>query len=96
MLKSICTINFGFDKSQQSSTSSKDICAHFGRAQSTVSNKSKEIRQLLKMDHLDHKWMLPSRIDDSLMAWMISLNGFIVDARDLPRPLQEEAVEKGP
>jgi hypothetical protein len=26
---------------------------------------------------------------------MISLNGFIVDARELPRHIQEEAAEKG-
>ena len=29
------------------------------------------------------------------MAWNVMLNGFIVDARSLPRPLQEEAYRKG-
>jgi hypothetical protein len=29
------------------------------------------------------------------MAWTVSVNGFIVDARSLPRPLQEEAYRKG-
>ena len=39
--------------------------------------------------------MLPGRMDDSLLPWLISVNGFIVDARSLPRPLQEEAYRKG-
>jgi hypothetical protein len=29
------------------------------------------------------------------MAWMISVNGFIVDARRLSREIQEVAYEKG-
>ena len=29
------------------------------------------------------------------MAWMISVNGFIVDARRLKREVQEEAFRKG-
>ena len=29
------------------------------------------------------------------MAWMVSVNGFILDARSLPRRLQEEAYRKG-
>ena len=29
------------------------------------------------------------------MAWMISVDGFIMDARSLPRLVQEEAYRKG-
>lgn len=29
------------------------------------------------------------------MAWLISVNGFIVDARNLPREVQEIALAKG-
>jgi hypothetical protein len=29
------------------------------------------------------------------MFWMVEVNGLIVDARHLPRKLQEEAVRKG-
>jgi hypothetical protein len=35
------------------------------------------------------------RIDDNPMAWMVMVNGLIVDARSLVRPLQEEAYRKG-
>jgi len=95
VVHAICMVNFGFDKSQNPSTCAKDLCTYFKRAQSTISSKSQEVRQLLKMSQWDHSWMLPSRIADSPLLWMISLNGFIVDARELPRHLQEEAAEKG-
>ena len=88
-------MNFGFDKSQKPSTCAKDLCTYFKQGQSTISSKSQEIRQLLKMSQWDHNWILPSRVADSPLLWMISPNGFIVDARELPRHIQEEAVEKG-
>jgi hypothetical protein len=44
---------------------------------------------------MDAKWTLPSRMDDNPMAWMVMVNGLIVDARSLPRPLQEEVYRKG-
>jgi len=34
-------------------------------------------------------------MDDNIMAWMIMVDGFIVDARSLPRKIQEIAYEKG-
>lgn len=60
-----------------------------------MSNKSKQIRGLLRMSQWDTNWMLSTRIEESPMVWMISLNGFIVDARHLPLHIQEEAFEKG-
>jgi hypothetical protein len=38
---------------------------------------------------------MPSRMESNPMAWMVMVNGLIVDARRLPRPLQEEAYRKG-
>lgn len=34
-------------------------------------------------------------MDDFSFSWMITLDGFIVDARTLPREIQELAYEKG-
>ena len=67
----------------------------FGISQSTAGNKSKQIRDLLKLHPLDHRWSLPSRIADSHFVWMISFNGFIVDVRTMSREIQEIAFEKG-
>lgn len=71
------------------------MSAQFGIAKSTTSAKAKEVRELLKMSILDPTWTLPSRMDDNPMAWMITVNGFVVDARALPEEIQAIAYEKG-
>jgi len=50
---------------------------------------------MLKIGLMDPLWTLPSRMERNTLAWQVMLNGFIVDARRLPRPLQEEAYRKG-
>jgi hypothetical protein len=35
-------------------------------------------------------------MDENPMAWMIQVNGLIVDARQTPREIQEEAFRRGP
>lgn len=62
---------------------------------STGGNRANQIKSILKIDILDPQWTLPSRIEDNPMAWHVMVNGFIIDARALPRPLQEEAYRKG-
>ncbi len=50
---------------------------------------------LLKTHPLDPEWTLPSRMDQNPVAWMIQVNDLIVDARHLPRDMQEAAFRKG-
>ena len=50
---------------------------------------------MFKIYQLDPKWCLPSRIANNPMAWMISINGFIVDARHAPYDIQIAAHQAG-
>ncbi len=88
-------VNFLFDKSQTPHMTATELADAFDVAQSTASNKAKSIRDMLKIGMMEPEWTLPSRMDDNIMAWTISVNGFIVDARYLPREIQELAFEKG-
>jgi hypothetical protein len=88
-------VNFLFDKTQTPHMRSDDLAASFGLSKSTVANKSKQIKDLLKINLMDPAWTLPSRIDQNPMAWMISVDGFIIDARSAPRPIQEQAFRMG-
>ena len=72
-----------------------ELCAWFGVATSTGANKANQIKKMMHIDHFSHEWILPDLVDKHPMAWMISVNGFIVDARSLPRNFQEEAFRKG-
>ncbi|SLM31073.1 conserved hypothetical protein [Desulfamplus magnetovallimortis] len=91
----IGSVNFLFDRSQEPSMSATDLCVAFGVSKATGSSKSKEVRDILKTYQLDPNWCLPSKMDDNLRAWLITVDGFMVDARNLPRELQEVAYEKG-
>jgi hypothetical protein len=88
-------VNFLDDSSQQPHLKLTAIDKAFGVAESTGQGKAKAIRDLLKIRQFDFHWMLRRRVEKSPMAWMISVNGFLLDARHLRRELQEEAYRKG-
>lgn len=67
----------------------------FGVGESTGQGKSKAIRTMLKIRPFDPDWTLPSRLDDNPMAWMLEINGFLMDVRRAPREVQEIAFGKG-
>lgn len=88
-------VNFLFDSSQDPHISAKELYKAFGVSSSTGQAKSKLVRDILNTHQMDPDWCLSSKLDDNLMAWMISVNGFMVDARSMPRYIQEEAFAKG-
>ena len=87
--------NFLFDKSQQPTMRAAELCAGFGVSQSTGSAKAKVVRDALDMGQMDPQWYRPSKMEDNPLAWMIMVNGFAVDVRQMPREVQEIAYEKG-
>jgi hypothetical protein len=88
-------VNFLFDKSQTPYMNATDLCKSFGVSKSTGAAKAKVVRDTLGMVQLDPNWCLPSKMDDNPMAWIVIVNGMPVDARHLPRELQEVAYKKG-
>ena len=88
-------VNFLFDSSQTPHIVASQIWEGFELSSSTMQAKSKQIRDLMDMYQMSPEWSLPSRLDSNPLAWMISVNGFILDARHLSRPIQEEAFRKG-
>lgn len=72
-----------------------DLCNGFGISKSTGATKARVVRNTLGMAQLDVNWCLPSKMDDNTMAWLITVNEMITDARHLPRELQEIAYKKG-
>lgn len=95
IVRTIGWVNFLDDRTQTPHLKLTKIDEIFGVAQSTGGAKSAAIRKMLKIHQFDHVWSLPSKIDQNPRAWLIQLNGFIVDARTLDRSIQEEAFRKG-
>ena len=88
-------VNFLDDSSQKPHMKLTAIDKAFGVGESTGQGKSMLIRKMLKIKPMDPAWSLRSRMDQNPMAWMIQVNGFLVDARFLKREIQEEAFRKG-
>ena len=88
-------VNFIFDKGQPYHMTADDLCAACGVAKSTVESRSKLVREALKMSPFDTNWYLAGQVDDDPLAWYITFNGAVVDARTMPREVQEIAFEKG-
>lgn len=88
-------VNFLDDPSQTPHCKPKVIYEFFGIGESTGQNKSKDIRDLLKMGPMSPQWTLPSRLADNPMVWLLKVNGFTVDIRGMPIEVQQMAFEKG-
>jgi len=88
-------VNFLDDVSQTPHCKPKVIYEFFGIGESTGQNKSKEIRDLLKMGPMSPEWTLPSRLADNPMVWLLQVNGFTVDIRGMPLEVQQMAFDKG-
>jgi len=91
----IGSVNFVFDKSQTPHIKTGELYKKFGVSESTGQAKSKAVRDMLGMYQMDPNWSLPSRLQSNPMAWMLSVNGILVDVRRMPREVQEIAFEKG-
>lgn len=95
IVRAIGWVNFLDDPSQVPHVKSRDIDAGFGVSTATGQARSKLIRDLLKMHPFDVEWSLASRIEQNPMAWLIQVNGVMVDARSMPREVQDEAARLG-
>jgi len=95
IVRTIGWVNFLDDRSQTPHMKLTAIDKAFGVGESTGQGKSMVIRKTLKIRPMDPAWSLRSRIEENPMAWMIQVNGFLVDARFLKREIQEEALRKG-
>ena len=75
------SVNFLHDRSEEPYLSSAEVCDAFGVKQSTAGNKSRDVRNALGMRQFDPDWCLPSLIDKNPVAWLIQVDGLVIDAR---------------
>jgi hypothetical protein len=88
-------VNFLFDSSTKPYATADDLSAAFGVAKSTLGAKAKQVRDLTKMDYGKPEFLRQDMIDTNPMIWFIQVDGLIVDARELPPPVQAQAFDLG-
>jgi len=76
-------INFLADRSFEPWMPMAELCAAFGVGQSTAMAKAKAIRTALKVSWLAPTWMLPEVARRNPLNWLVQINGFVVDVRDV-------------
>lgn len=88
-------VNFLSDPSAKPYVTHDDLADAFGLSKSTLGQKAKQIRDMLKMTWTTPEFLRAERIDDNPMIWFIEVNGLPFDARELPVEIQVEAYLKG-
>jgi Domain of unknown function (DUF6398) len=88
-------VNFLFDRSSEPYVTHDDLADAFGLSKSTLSQKAKQVRDILQMTWGKPEFLRAEQIDSSPMIWFIEVNGITLDARQLPLEIQVEAYLKG-
>lgn len=88
-------VNFLFDATQRPHCTTDDLSAAFGVSKSTLGNKAKQVRDLLKMEVFSPAFQRASMLADNPMLWFIQVDGLVVDARSIHVDLQAEAYKLG-
>ena len=88
-------VNFLGDPDFEPHMSQKDIADALGVSRSTISAKAKIIREDLDVMPFDPIWCLDSMLEHNPIAWMVTVDDFLMDARTLPRDVQAELADNG-
>jgi len=88
-------INFLFDRTQTPHMTAKQLAEALGVVQTTMANKAGIINRLLDVGIFELDLTRVAMIEQHPMAWLIEVDGFILDARALPAEMQDEARRRG-
>lgn len=89
VIHALGSINFLFDRSFEPYVTLDDINLHFGTIKSTTGNKSKLIRDLLKLSYWDKEFSTARAQKSNPYADMVVLNGMLVPLKALPEEYQQ-------
>jgi hypothetical protein len=95
IVRAVGWANFLDDPAQNPHMKIGAINDAFGVSTATGQAKSKVIRELLDIDRFTPQWTLGSKLGENPMVWMVQVNGFVADVRQMPRAIQEQALERG-
>jgi hypothetical protein len=91
----LAQVNFLFDRSQSPHMSAAELAVAIEVKQPTMANKAGMINRLLNIGVYEPELTRVAILEQHPMAWLVEVNGFQVDARQLPDELQAEARRRG-
>ena len=87
--------NFLDDPGQTPHLTTAELAGYAGVSVATLGKRSREVRRALHLVPLDPLWTRRSLLLKNPLMWMVEVDGVPVDARDMPRAMQEEALQHG-
>ncbi|MGZ4234048.1 MAG: DUF6398 domain-containing protein [Solirubrobacteraceae bacterium] len=88
-------VNFLFDRSQTPHLTAKELAEAVGVKQTTMANKAAMINRLLDVGVFEPELMRVAMLEQHPLAWIVEINGLLVDARTLPPDVHELARQQG-
>lgn len=95
VIYTIGSINILFDPSQAPHLRADGLAALIGVAKSTMANQAGLIRRTLGLGPLEPELCRQELLAHHPYAWLVEVDGIIMDVRALPQPLQDEARRRG-
>lgn len=92
---SVGWVNFLSDPNVKPHMAAAEIANALGVSESTMQAKARVLREGLDLVKFDPSWCTASTLDHNPLAWMIEIDGMLLDTRSAPRELQVEAYEQG-
>ena len=88
-------VNFLFDRTQTPHLTAEQLAGALGVVKTTMANKAGLINRILDIGIFEPDLTRVAMIEQHPTAWLVEVDGFIVDARLLPAGLQDEARRRG-
>ena len=88
-------LNFLFDRTQAPHMTADHLAAALGVVKTTMANKAGLINRTLNLGVFEPDLTRVAMLEQHPLAWMVEVDGFIVDARMLPAEMQDEARRRG-
>ena len=88
-------LNFVFDPAQTPHASADELSGWLGVKKTTIANKARLIRDTLRLRDFDSEFMRRDLVEASALAWLLEVDGLVVDIRRAPAQFQVRAFEFG-
>ena len=88
-------VNFLFDPTQTPHLTAKQLAERLGVVQTTMANKAGLINRTLGIGIFEPELTRIAMLEQHPMAWIVEVDGFLVDARMLSDDLQDQARRRG-
>jgi hypothetical protein len=88
-------VNFLSDPAQRPHMTTDQLAEATGVGKSTLAAKWKAIRAKLQIGFMEPEYCRRDMMAKNPLAWLVEVDGFVVDARMLPRETQDELRRRG-